>query len=94
LLYLGPCLGSYSILVIAGLGSVYIYSCCGYYGGSYGGSCGDSCRGCCWWVGILFIDLAYYAGYLGAVGVRGDVSALKWDGAYIDGAYYGAYCGA
>ena len=34
LLYLSPCLGSYSILVTAGLGGVYIYSCC-------------SCCGCC-----------------------------------------------
>ena len=34
LLYLGPCLGSYSILVTASLGGVYIYSycgCCNYY---------------------------------------------------------------
>ena len=35
---------------------------------------------------MLFIDLTYYTGYLGAVGVRGDVSALKWDGACADGA--------
>jgi hypothetical protein len=34
LLYLGPCLGPYSILVTAGLGSVCICSCC-------------SCCGCC-----------------------------------------------
>ena len=32
LLYLGLCLGPYSILVTAGLGGVYIYSCCSYYG--------------------------------------------------------------
>ena len=51
---------------------------------------------------MSFIDLAYYASCLGTVGVRGDVSALKWDGAcvgkayadetYADGAYTnGAY---
>ena len=28
LLYLGLCLGLYFILVMAGLGGVYIYSCC------------------------------------------------------------------
>ena len=32
LLYLGPCLGPYSILITAGLGGVYIYSCCSYCG--------------------------------------------------------------
>ena len=32
LLYLGPCLGPYSILGIASLSGVYIYSCCGYCG--------------------------------------------------------------
>ena len=46
---------------------------------------------------MSFINLAYYAGCLGAVGVRGDVSTLKQDGAcadkaYTDGAYAdGAY---
>ena len=35
---------------------------------------------------MSFTDLAYYASCLGAVGVRGDVSALKWDGACADGA--------
>ena len=35
---------------------------------------------------MLFIDLAYCAGCLGVVGVRGDILVLKWDGAYIDGA--------
>ena len=33
---------------------------------------------------MLFIDLACCTGYLGAVGVKGDVSALKWDGACAD----------
>ena len=47
----------------------YYRNCCGdYYGGSYKG---------CRWVRILFADLACYAGYLSAVGVRGDVSILK-----------------
>ena len=32
LLYLGLCLGFYSILVTAGSGGVYIYSYCSYYG--------------------------------------------------------------
>ena len=63
-------------------GAVYGGSC----GGSCGGSRGDSCRGCCWWVGILFTDLACCAGCLGAVGVREYVLALKWDGACADGA--------
>ena len=35
---------------------------------------------------MLFIDLACCASYLGAVGVRGDVLALEWDGACPDGA--------
>ena len=96
LLYLGPYLGPCSILVTASSGGVYIYSCCSYCGYCYGcycgdyyggySCCGDSYGGYCWWVGILFTDLAYYAGCLGAVGVRGDVLALEWDGAYTDGA--------
>ena len=41
---------------------------------------------------MSFTDLAYCAGCLGAVGVRGDVLALEWDGACADGAYTdGAY---
>ena len=35
---------------------------------------------------MSFTDLACCAGCLGAVGVRGDVSALEWDGACADGA--------
>ena len=35
---------------------------------------------------MSFTDLACCAGCLDAVGVRGDVLALEWDGAYIDGA--------
>ena len=35
---------------------------------------------------MSFIDLACCAGCLGAVGVRGDISALEWDGACVDGA--------
>ena len=31
-MYLGPYLGPYSILVTAGLGGIYIYSYCSYYG--------------------------------------------------------------
>jgi len=30
---------------------------------------------------MSFINLAYYAGCLGIIGVRGNVLALKWDGA-------------
>ena len=33
---------------------------------------------------MSFIDLAYCASCLGAVGVRGDILALKWDGACVD----------
>ena len=41
---------------------------------------------------MLFIDLACCAGCLGAVGVRGDVSALEWDGACADGACADGAC--
>ena len=50
--------------------------CGGYCGDCCGDYCGGSCRGYRW-VRILFANLACYAGYLGVVGVRGDVSALK-----------------
>ena len=40
----------------------------------------------------MFIDLAYYASYLGAVGVREGVLILKWDGAYADRAYTDGIC--
>jgi hypothetical protein len=46
----------------------------------------DVCGGCYCWVRISFTDLACCAGCLGAVGVRGDVSALEWDGACAVGA--------
>ena len=55
--------------------------CCGgCYGNCCGDCCGDYCGGSCGgcrWVRILFVDLACCAGYLGALGVRGDVLALK-----------------
>ena len=41
---------------------------------------------------MLFIDLAYCAGYLSTVGVRGDVSALEWDGACVDKACADGAC--
>ena len=41
---------------------------------------------------MSFIDLAYYASCLGTVGVRGDVSALKWDGACADKACTDGVC--
>ena len=41
---------------------------------------------------MSFTDLACCAGCLGAVGVRGDVLALKWDGACADGAYSDGAC--
>ena len=77
-------------------------SCCGgyyrdCYRDCYGDYCGAYCGAYCgdyWWVKVLFIDLAYYASYLGTVGVKGDISALKWDGAYADKAYINkAYTG-
>ena len=59
---------------------------------------------------MSFTDLAYCAGCLGAVGVRGNISALEVNGACADKAYAdkaytdkacgnkayrdGAYCGA
>ena len=49
-------------------------------GSYYRGYCGDYCKdyyGDYWWVRVLFTDLAYYAGCPGAVGVRGDILALK-----------------
>ena len=55
----------------------YYGDCCGGYCGDY---CGDYCGGFyggCRWVRISFADLACCTGCLGAVGVRGDVSALK-----------------
>ena len=65
--------------------------CKGCYRNYYRDYCGSSYRGC-WWVRISFIDLACCAGCLGAVGVRGDVSALEWDGAYVDKAYADRAC--
>ena len=41
---------------------------------------------------MSFTDLACCAGCLGAVGVRGDVSALEWDGACVDGACLDGAC--
>ena len=41
---------------------------------------------------MSFTDLACCAGCLGAVGVRGDVSALKWDGACADRACADGAC--
>ena len=41
---------------------------------------------------MLFIDLVYYTGCLSTVGVRGDISALKWDGAYADRACTDGAC--
>ena len=41
---------------------------------------------------MSFTDLACCAGCLGAVGVRGDVSALEWDGACADGACSDGAC--
>ena len=40
----------------------------------------------------MFTDLTYCAGCPGAVEVRGDVSALKWDGACADRAYADGAC--
>ena len=41
---------------------------------------------------MSFTDLAYCTSYLGAVGVRGDISALEWDGTCADGACPGGAC--
>ena len=41
---------------------------------------------------MLFTDLTYYASCLGAVRVREDVLALKWDGACTDRAYLNKAC--
>ena len=112
MLYLGSYLGSYSILVTAGSGGVYIYSCCSYYsccrvagaaikvtgGAAIGTTYSTTVRiasgigGAASEIKMSFTDLAYYASCLGAVGVRGDVSALKWDGAYADRACADGAC--
>ena len=59
----------------------------GYCRGSYKDCCEDcrkacykDCCGDCCWVRILFTDLAYYANYLGVVGVKEDVLMLKLNG--------------
>ena len=41
---------------------------------------------------MLFTDLACCTGCLGAVGVRGDVLALEWDGACVEGACVDRAC--
>ena len=41
---------------------------------------------------MLFTDLACCAGCLSAVGVRGDVLALEWDGACVDRACVDRAC--
>ena len=41
---------------------------------------------------MSFTDLACCASCLGAVGVRGDISALKWDKACTDKAYADGAC--
>ena len=107
LLYLRFCLGPYSILVTAGSGGVYIYSCCSYYScyrvagaairvtssTAIGTTCSTAVKiaggigGAASGIGILFIDLACCAGCLGAVGVKENISALKWDEACADKAY-------
>ena len=41
---------------------------------------------------MLFTDLAYCTSCLGAVGVKGDVLALEWDGACTDKACTDGVC--
>ena len=40
----------------------------------------------------MFIDLAYYTGCLGIIGIRGNILALEWDGACTDRAYADKAC--
>ena len=58
-----------AIKVIGGAAIRTTYSATVRIASGIGGAAGE--------IGILFIDLACCAGYLGAVGVRGDVSVLK-----------------
>ena len=75
-------------------------SCCGVAGAAIkvaggtaiGTTCGTAVKiaggigGAAGGIGISFTDLACCTGYLGAVGVRGDILVLKWNGACADGA--------
>ena len=80
LLYLGPCLGPYSILVTAGSGGVYVYSCC-------------SCYGCCGVAGAA-IGVASSAVIRTTCGAAvGIVSRISRAASGISGAVCGGSCG-
>ena len=80
LLYLGLCLGPYSILVTASSGGVYVCSCCGCYG-----CC--SYRGC-YRVAGAAIEVASGA----AIGTTCSTAVRIASG--IGGAFYRAFYGA
>ena len=102
------CCGVVGVAIEVASGTVIRTTCSaavGIAGGIGGCSCGYRCGCCCgcfccggcfgaycWWVRMLFIDLACCAGCLGVVGVRGGVLVLKWDGACVDRACTDGAC--
>jgi hypothetical protein len=86
LLYLGPCLGPYSILVTAGLGGIYIYSCYSCYG------CYRVAGAAIRVAGGIAIEITYSA----AVGIAGGIGGSSYEAYYgrscIDRAYIGGAC--
>ena len=81
MLYLGLCLGPYSILVTAGLGGVYIYSYCSY--------CGGSCGGYCFILSIAGLAIGTTSGT--AVEIAGRINRGSYGDFYR--CYYRRYCG-
>ena len=87
LLYLGPCLGPYSTLVIASLGGVCMYNCYSYYG-------------CCGVAGAAIKVTSKAANGIGGACMDGAcidracTDRAYTDGACRDGACRGACCGA
>ena len=87
LLYLGLCLGSRSILVIASSGGVCVCSCCSCCG-CYGvaGAAIEVTGGAASEIGGTCVDGAYVD--------RACIDGACTDGAYGNGACRGACCGA
>ena len=81
LLYLGPYLGLYSILVTASSGGVYMCSCCSYY------SCCGVAGAAIKVAGGTVIGIIYGIAVRIASGIGGAAGG-------IGGAFCGAFCGA
>ena len=92
LLYLGLCLGPYSILVTASSGGICVYSCYSCY--SYYGVAGAAIKitsKAASKISRAYIDGAYIdKAYVNKAYIDGAYT----DGAYRDRAYRGAYCRA